>query len=30
VNRVGSSDVAIGQHIPGAGRFGYVSLGWEF
>lgn len=29
-NRVGGSDVAIGQHIPGAGRFGYVSLGWEF
>jgi iron complex outermembrane receptor protein len=30
VNRVGGSDVAIGQHLPDAGRFGYVSLGWEF
>jgi iron complex outermembrane receptor protein len=30
VNRVGGSDVVIGQHLPGAGRFGYVSLGWEF
>lgn len=30
VNRVGGSDVAVGRNIPGAGRFGYISLGWDF
>jgi iron complex outermembrane receptor protein len=30
VNRVTGSDVAVGRHIPGAGRFGYASLSWKF
>ena len=30
VNRVGGSDVAVGERIPGAGRFGYLALSWEF
>lgn len=30
VNRVTGGDLASGEHIPGAGRFAYVSLGWEF
>lgn len=30
VNRVAGSDVAIGQRIPGAGRFAYVSLSRQF
>ena len=30
VNRVTGGDLATGEHIPGAGRFAYVSLGWEF
>lgn len=30
VNRVTGGDLAVGEHIPGAGRFAYVSLGWEF
>lgn len=30
VNRVAAGDVAVGDRIPGAGRFAYASLGWEF
>lgn len=30
INRVAASDVAVGQHIPGAGRFGYANLSWAF
>jgi iron complex outermembrane receptor protein len=30
VNRVTGGDLAFGEPIPGAGRFAYVSLGWEF
>jgi iron complex outermembrane receptor protein len=30
VNRVSGGDLAVGEQIPGAGRFAYVSLGWEF
>lgn len=29
-NRVAGGDLAIGEAIPGAGRFAYVSLSWEF
>lgn len=30
VNRVAGGDLALGGAIPSAGRFAYVSLGWEF
>lgn len=30
VNRVGGSDVPVGDRIPGAGRFLYADLSWEF
>jgi len=30
VNRVTGSDVAVGESIPGAGRFFYTSLRWSF
>lgn len=30
VNRVSGGDLATGEPIPGAGRFAYLSLGWEF
>jgi iron complex outermembrane recepter protein len=30
INRVAGSDVAAGQHIPGAGRFGYVAMDYTF
>jgi iron complex outermembrane recepter protein len=30
INRVTGSDVAVGQHIPGAGRFGYVAMDYTF
>lgn len=30
VNRVMGSDVAAGERVPGAGRFGYTSLSWSF
>lgn len=30
INRVAGSDVALGAHIPGAGRFVYVSAGLQF
>lgn len=30
INRVAGSDVAVGQHIPGAGRFGYVAMDYLF
>lgn len=30
VNRVGGSDVAVGQRIPGAGRFAYLSVSRRF
>jgi iron complex outermembrane receptor protein len=30
VNRVPGGDLAMGEAIPSAGRFAYVSLGWEF
>lgn len=30
VNRVAGGDLATGEAIPGAGRFAYLSLGWEF
>jgi iron complex outermembrane recepter protein len=30
INRVSGSDVAVGQHIPGAGRFGYVAMEYSF
>ncbi|NWK55436.1 TonB-dependent receptor [Verrucomicrobiaceae bacterium N1E253] len=30
VNRVAGSDVAVGESIPGAGRFFYANLSWAF
>ena len=30
VNRVPGGDLAMGEAIPAAGRFAYVSIGWEF
>jgi len=30
VNRVAGSDVALNQHIPGAGRFVYVQASYRF
>lgn len=30
VNRVSGGDLAVGDAIPSAGRFAYVSVGWEF
>jgi hypothetical protein len=30
VNRVAGGDLAVGERIPSAARFAYVSLGWEF
>jgi iron complex outermembrane receptor protein len=30
INRVAGSDVAVGQHIPGAGRFAYVAMDYTF
>jgi iron complex outermembrane receptor protein len=30
VNRVAESDLSIGERIPGAGRFAYTSISWEF
>ena len=30
INRVAGSDVIVGQHIPGAGRFGYVAMDYSF
>lgn len=30
INRVGGSDVAVGQRVPGASRFFYTALAWEF
>jgi len=30
VNRVSMSDLAIGERIPSAGRFGYGSVSWSF
>ncbi len=30
VNRVAGGDLALGQRIPSAARFAYVSLDWEF
>jgi len=30
VNRVAESDLSIGERIPGAGRFAYSSVSWEF
>jgi iron complex outermembrane receptor protein len=30
VNRIAGGDVAVGDRIPGAGRFAYASLSWEF
>jgi iron complex outermembrane recepter protein len=30
VNRVAGGDLATGERIPGAGRFGYASVSWEF
>lgn len=30
INRVPGGDVAVGQHIPGAGRFGYVAMDYTF
>jgi len=30
INRVAASDVAIGDKIPGAGRFAYCSVSWKF
>ena len=30
VNRVSSSVVAVGEHLPGAGRFGYVSADYRW
>lgn len=30
INRVSGSDVRVGQHIPGAGRFGYVAVDYVF
>ena len=30
VNRVAGGDLAVGERIPGAGRFAYGSVSWEF
>ncbi len=30
VNRVTGGDLAVGERIPGAGRFTYASVSWEF
>ena len=30
MNRVAGGDLATGELIPGAGRFGYASVSWEF
>ena len=30
INRVTGSDVAVGESIPGAGRFFYANLSWAF
>jgi iron complex outermembrane receptor protein len=30
VNRVAGGDLAAGERIPGAGRFAYTSVSWEF
>jgi len=30
INRVEGSDVAVGQRMPGAGRFLYATVGWEY
>lgn len=30
INRVAGGDVAVGQHIPGAGRFAYMALDYTF
>lgn len=30
VNRVSGGDLAVGERIPGAGRFAYSSVSWEF
>ena len=30
VNRVAGGDLAVGERIPGAGRFAYGSVAWEF
>ena len=30
VNRVPGGDLATGERIPGAGRFAYGSVSWEF
>jgi len=30
VNRVAGGDLAVGEPIPSAARFAYVSVGWEF
>jgi iron complex outermembrane receptor protein len=30
VNRVAGGDLATGERIPGAGRFAYGSVSWEF
>jgi len=30
INRVAASDLAVGQRIPGAGRFGYANVSWAF
>jgi iron complex outermembrane receptor protein len=30
VNRVSGGDLAVGERIPGAGRFAYTSVSWEF
>jgi iron complex outermembrane receptor protein len=30
INRVAGSDVLVGKHIPGAGRFGYVAMDYTF
>lgn len=30
INRVGGSDVAVGQRVPGAGRFFYATVRWEY
>ena len=30
VNRVTGGDLAVGERVPGAGRFGYTSITWEF
>lgn len=30
INRVSGGDLAVGQHIPAAGRFGYVAMDYTF